>query len=308
MPLGVRVPSLPQGLRTHSRYTQAPAPALTEHGQLCPGNGDSSAPWHLPQGCQANRGQIAESPSAEVAIVYNSTCAPTPSCNVKVEEQRPPHRSPPGGPSPGQSSARTPCRRGPHSRAPASRAATLARSCSLDAPAAGSTAVGTRRGRSALGHAQRALQGDAGRARSPAACAEALAHQLHPLVESASRAHGRVISRSSGEAGRSERGTSSSSLHLECRLIKLLSTAAAVGGLLDGVEEARRPSGAKLDGRREAETRARRPSRSRSTAVDEHPDGRRERLDGRRGAEMRRRGGRREARRRRRGPPTPSAG
>ena len=157
----------------------------------------------------------------------------------------------------------------------------MARSCSLDAPAAGSTAVGTRRGRSALGHAQRALQGDAGRARSPAACAEALAHQLHPLVESASRAHGRVISRSSGEAGRSERGTSSSSLHLECRLIKLLSTAAAVGGLLDGVEEARRPSGAKLDkqkrvstaveksldGRRRASRRpsgeARRPSRSR---------------------------------------------
>ena len=74
----------------------------------------------------------------------------------------------------------------------------------FDAPAAGSVAVGTRRGRSALGHAQRALQDDAGRARSPPACAEAPAHQLHPLVESASRARGRVISRSSGEAGRSE--------------------------------------------------------------------------------------------------------
>ena len=69
----------------------------------------------------------------------------------------------------------------------------------LNAPAAGSVAVGTRRARSALGHAQRALQGDAGRARSPAACAEAPAHQLHPLVESASEARGRVSSRSSGD-------------------------------------------------------------------------------------------------------------
>ena len=124
---------------------------------------------------------------------------------ASVKRRAPPHRSPPGGPS------RRPGRPGRGHRAAGDRTQALRRAeqrlCQavlLDAPAAGSVAVGTRRARSALGHAQRALQGDAGRARSPAACAEAPSHQLHPLVESASRARGRVISRSSGEAGRSE--------------------------------------------------------------------------------------------------------